>query len=91
MYLSKRIETDRARFKKIVRGAVRSRIRKYLSHGDLIGRKGKDLVSIPLPELELPRFRFGKTTEGVGQGEGNPGDPVAKKTEQAITGENGRY
>ena len=77
MYLSKRIETDRARFKKIVRGAVRSRIRKYLSHGDLIGRKGKDLVSIPLPELELPRFRFGKTTEGVGQGEGNPGDPVA--------------
>ena len=77
MVLARRIETDRARFKKIVRGAVRSRIRKYLSHGDLIGRKGKDLVSIPLPELEIPRFRFGKATKGVGQGDGNPGDPVA--------------
>ncbi|MGA2954508.1 MAG: stress response protein, partial [Thermodesulfobacteriota bacterium] len=45
--MAKRIERDRARFKKIVRGAIRSGIRKYISHGELIGRKGKDLVSIP--------------------------------------------
>jgi len=77
MYMAKRIESDRARFKKIVRGAVRSGIRKYLSRGELIGRKGKDLVSIPLPELEIPRFRFGKADQGVGRGAGNPGDPVA--------------
>jgi sporulation protein YhbH len=77
MYLAKRIESDRARFKKIVRGAVRSGIRKYLSRGELIGRRGKDLVSIPLPELEIPRFRFGRAKQGVGQGDGNPGDPVA--------------
>jgi len=75
--MSRRIERDRARFKKIVRGAVRSGIRKYISQGELIGRKGKDLVSIPLPQLEIPRFRFGKAGQGVGQGEGNPGDPVA--------------
>ncbi len=77
MYLTKRIERDRARFKKIVRGAIRSGIRKYISHGELIGRKGKDLVSIPLPQLESPRFRFGQSQRGVGQGEGNPGDPLA--------------
>jgi sporulation protein YhbH len=77
MYMTRRIDADRARFKKIVRGAVRSGIRKYLSRGELIGRRGKDLVSIPLPELEIPRFRFGKAGQGVGQGEGNPGDPVA--------------
>jgi sporulation protein YhbH len=75
--MAKRIERDRARFKKIVRGAVKTGIRKYLSHGELIGRKGKDLISIPLPELEIPRFRFGEAGQGVGQGEGNPGDPVA--------------
>jgi uncharacterized sporulation protein YeaH/YhbH (DUF444 family) len=77
MYMTRRIDADRARFKKIVRGAVRSGIRKYLSRGELIGRRGKDLISIPLPELEIPRFRFGKAGQGVGQGEGNPGDPVA--------------
>lgn len=77
MYLTKRIERDRARFQKIVRGAIRSGIRKYISHGELIGRKGKDLVSIPLPQLEIPRFRFGQSQKGVGQGEGKPGDPLA--------------
>jgi len=89
MYMSKRIDSDRARFKKIVRGAVRSGIRKYLSRGELIGRRGKDLVSIPLPELEIPRFRFGKPTQGVGQGEGNPGDPVAIDPDAEGTGEAG--
>jgi sporulation protein YhbH len=77
MMMAKHIEVDRARFRKIVKGAVRSGIRKYLSHGELIGRKGKDLVSIPLPQLDIPRFRFGKAGQGVGQGEGNVGDPVA--------------
>ena len=77
MYQANRIERDRGRFKKIVRGAIRSGIRKYISHGELIGRKGKDLVSIPLPQLEIPRFRFGQAQKGVGQGEGKPGDPIA--------------
>ncbi|MGE5254480.1 MAG: DUF444 family protein [Planctomycetaceae bacterium] len=77
MYQANRIERDRSRFKKIVRGAIRSGIRKYISHGELIGRKGKDLVSIPLPQLEIPRFRLGQNKKGVGQGEGNPGDPIA--------------
>ena len=77
MYLTRRIERDRARFKKIVGGAIRSGIPKYISHGELIGRKGRDLVSIPLPQLEIPRFRFGQSQKGVGQGDGNPGDPIA--------------
>jgi sporulation protein YhbH len=82
MYMSKRIEVDQARFKKIVRGAVRSNIRKYLSREELIGRRGKDLVSIPIPQLEIPRFRFGAAREGVGQGDGNVGDPVAVDPEE---------
>jgi len=77
MYMANRIERDRARFKKLVRGAIRSGIRKYISHGELIGRKGKDLVSIPLPQLEIPNFRFGEHRQGVGQGDGAVGDPVA--------------
>ena len=37
----------------------------------MIGKKGKDLVSIPLPQIEIPQFRYGKKgSGGVGPGRG---------------------
>ena len=40
----------------------------------MIGKKGKDLVSIPLPQIDIPQFRYGKKgSGGVGQGDGEPG------------------
>ena len=89
MYMANHIERDRARFKKLVRGAIRSGIRKYISHGELIGRKGKDLVSIPLPQLEIPHFRFGEGRQGVGQGAGEIGEPVALDPEGQGAGKAG--
>jgi uncharacterized sporulation protein YeaH/YhbH (DUF444 family) len=72
-----KIEQDRARFRQIIRGKVRSNLRKYIAKGELMGRQGKDVVSIPLPEIHLPRFRFDPGEEqGVGRGQGEPGDPV---------------
>ncbi|MDX1379295.1 MAG: DUF444 family protein, partial [Anaerolineales bacterium] len=66
-----RIDQDAKRFRKIVRGHVRRNLRKYISNGELIGRQGKELVSIPVPQIELPRIRFGsKQQGGVGQGDG---------------------
>ena len=58
------IQRDRRRFKQIVRGRIRENLRKYITHGEMIGRSGDDLVSIPLPQLEVPRFRFGKNGSG---------------------------
>ena len=73
------IERDQRRFKQIVRGRIRENLRKYITHGEMIGRRGKDLVSIPLPQLDVPRFRFGKNgSGGVGQGDGEVGDPVGQ-------------
>ncbi len=75
--MSLKIEGDVGRFKEIVRGRVRKDLKKFMSSGELIGRKGKDLVSIPLPQIQLPRFRFGDNEEGgVGAGEGEEGQPV---------------
>jgi uncharacterized protein len=72
-----RIDRDVKRFKQIVRGVVKKEFRKYLTQGELIGRQGKHIVSIPLPQIEIPRFRFGwKEAGGVGQGEGDNGEPV---------------
>ncbi len=72
------IEQDRSRYKQIVKGKIRENLRKYITNGELIGRQGKDLVSIPVPQVELPRFTFGRRNSGgVGQGEGEPGDQLS--------------
>ncbi|MFQ5701494.1 MAG: DUF444 family protein [Acidobacteriota bacterium] len=72
-----RIEQDYNRFKNIVRGKIKENLRKFMSHGELIGRRGKDLVSIPLPQIELPRFVHDpRQAGGVGQGEGDIGTVV---------------
>jgi uncharacterized sporulation protein YeaH/YhbH (DUF444 family) len=72
-----RIERDRARFREIVRGKLRQDLRKYLSSTELIGRRGDKAVSIPIPQVELPRFRFGDNSRrGVGQGDGDQGQSV---------------
>ena len=75
--MSLKIDQDHSRFRAIVRGKIRENLRKYISSGEMIGRKGKDLVSIPIPQIDIPRFRFGdKQQGGAGQGDGDPGDPI---------------
>jgi len=76
--MSTRIDRDESRFKKIVRGKIRQNLRKYITHGEMIGRKGGDLVSIPVPQLDVPHFRYGSNSGGVGQGEGEKGQPIAR-------------
>jgi sporulation protein YhbH len=73
-----KIDRDASRFKQIVRGKIRENLRKYITHGEMIGRKGNDLVSIPLPQLDVPHFRYGQNGRGgVGQGDGEVGQPIA--------------
>ena len=75
--MSLKVDQDHSRFRQIVRGRIRQNLRKYISQGELVGRKGKDLVSIPIPQIDIPRFRFGdKQQGGAGQGDGEPGDPM---------------
>jgi len=72
-----RIDPDHNRFKEIVRGKIKQNLKRYISQGELIGRQGKNSVSIPLPQIELPRFRYGREQAGgVGQGDGDEGTPL---------------
>lgn len=72
------IERDYARFRQIVRGKIKQDLKKYISNGEMIGKKGKDFVSIPVPQIDMPNFRFGRRgAVGVGQGDGDEGDVFA--------------
>jgi hypothetical protein len=76
--VSLKIKQDHARFRGIVRGRIKQNLKKYVQQGEMIGKKGKDFVTIPIPTIDIPRFRFGERSQGgVGQGEGDPGDPLS--------------
>ena len=67
--MSLKIDQDHSRFRNIVRGKIRQNLRRYISQGEMIGRKGRDLVSIPVPQIDIPRFIYGnKQSGGVGEG-----------------------
>lgn len=85
-----RMESDLNRFRKIVRGKIKRELKRFISSGDLIGRQGKDLIKIPLPRIDIPRFSFGDNRQqGVGQGEGEAGDQVGQGQPQPGEGEAG--
>ncbi len=86
----KRIERDRKRFDAIIRGRIKKDLRKHITRGELIGKRGRELVSIPIPHVELPRFVYGdKQMTGVGQGEGEEGTPIGTGDGQSGEGNAG--
>ncbi len=88
--MSLRIGQDHARFKKIVRGQVRDNLRKYISKGELIGKHGKEVVSIPVPRVDIPRLRFTDQQQGgVAQGDGKAGDSLGKGKSKPGSGKAG--
>ncbi len=85
-----RIKQDHSRFRQIVRGKIRSNLKQYISSGQLIGKQGNERVSIPLPQIDLPRFRFNSQDGGgVGQGDGDSGESLGSGDEQPGQGEAG--
>ena len=62
--MSLRIDQDHRRFREIVRGKIKQNLRKYITQGEMLGKKGKEVVSIPLPQIDIPHFRFGSKQSG---------------------------
>lgn len=88
--MSQKIDLDHSRFRQIIRGKIKQHLRKYISQGEMIAKRGQDRVAVPLPQVELPRFRFGdKQQGGVGQGQGDVGDALGQGQEAPGQGEAG--
>ena len=82
-----KIEKDHQRFRQIVKGRIRDDLRKFLSRGELIGKEGKHLISIPVRSIDLPNFRYGDNSGGVGMGDGDEGDAVGQGQGKGAGGE----
>ena len=89
--MSLKIKQDHARFRDIVRGRIKNNLKKYIQKGEMIGKKGKDFITIPVPTIDIPHFRFGEKQQGgVGQGEGDPGDPLSPSQQGDGSGQAGQ-
>lgn len=77
-----RIDQDHSRFKAIVRGRIKQNLRKYVQQGEMIGKKGKDFISIPVPFIDVPHFKHGSRQGGVGQGDGDVGQSIGQGQQQ---------
>jgi uncharacterized protein len=72
------IKRNHSRFVDIVKGKIRANLKDFVSQGEMHGRQGGEIISIPVPSIDLPRFTYGvRERGGTGQGEGKPGDPVS--------------
>lgn len=70
------VSRDVQRFRNIIKGKIKENLKKYMSSDEIIARQGKEFVSIPIPQIELPRFKFNEAEQsGVGQGDAEAGDP----------------
>ena len=80
--MSQKIDLDHGRFRQIIRGKIKQNLRKYISQGEMIAKKGKDTVAIPIPSVDIPHFKHGdKQQGGVGQGDGDVGDSLGQDGE----------
>lgn len=72
-----KIQKDHQRFRQIVKGRIREDLRKFLTRGELLGKEGKHLISIPVRGIDIPTFRYGDNDDGgVGSGDAQAGDAV---------------
>src|ERR1700753_858135 len=56
----------------------------------MIGKTGGDRGSTPLPQIDIPEFRYGtKNSGGVGQGPGDVGTPIGRSGEGDEPGQAG--
>lgn len=85
------IDGMKRRFEEIIKGRIRKDLKGYIQRGELIGKRGKDLISVPVPQIVLPRFIFGRGGRGgVASGEGGPGKilkPGQGKDKDGVAGD----
>lgn len=71
---------DSERHRARIRKAIKENLRELIAEENIISSDGKRKVKVPVRYLDMWRFKFGqnKKSRGVGHGDGEPGDVIAK-------------
>ena len=74
---------DSERHKERIRKAIKDNLHDLIAEENIISSKNGKKVKVPIRFLDMWRFRFGQNNKqkGVGQGDGDPGDVIAKEGE----------
>ena len=72
---------DSVRHKERIREAIKENLHELIAEENIISSKGDKKVKIPVRYLDSWRFKFGKNdkAKGIGHGDGNPGDVIARE------------
>jgi uncharacterized protein len=71
---------DSLRHDQRVKEAIRKNLRELIAEEAIITSDGTKRVRIPVRYLDQYRFKYGQLQQGVGQGEGQPGDTLGHRT-----------
>ena len=75
--MPRRIQEDHKDFRDVVSGRIRKALKKFIKSGKFTrarGRNGK--ITISIPQIDVPHIVFGDNEEGIGRGQGKPGDII---------------
>jgi uncharacterized sporulation protein YeaH/YhbH (DUF444 family) len=78
-----RIRQDHKDFRDIIAGRLRQALKKFITSGKIFRHRGG---AISIPQIERPHIVHGEHDEGVGRGEGKPGDVVGEEPEKGQGG-----
>ncbi len=76
--MTTKIEQDHQRFRQIVKGRIRKDLKRFIARGDFLARAGRKVVAVPVSDIDLPSFRYGDNSGGVGMGAGGEGQSVGQ-------------
>ena len=73
------VDPDFDRFQRIIKGKAREELKRFISPDKMNVSKGRKVVQLPMPRIDLPKFTRGTQDEGgVGSGSGKKGDQIGK-------------
>jgi len=77
-----RILKDLGRFREKMKARLKRKFQEKIVESRFVAKQGKKYVVVRLPEIIIPRIRFGKPQEKVGVGKGKIGEPVIEDDEE---------
>lgn len=79
-----KILQDHNRFKNIIRGRIKKDFKKFIVNSEMMGRSENESIKIPMPSIDLPKFKYGPKDEGgEGKGKGEKGQGAKGEGSQA--------